>query len=121
MTQYEKFFNAIIPTAEEKLKRIKQEEEEINLMDELLDWFNSNDEKTKQYDYTLYSSSFLLRLKNFVVSKGYFFNHLLKSREYAIPIVFKGKILEYVNHFIISTYEITDEDEFTFYRKDEKK
>lgn len=120
MTQYEIFFKAKIPTCDEKRKRIQQEEDENKLMDELLKWFNSNDKKTKQYDYTLYSSSFLQKLKNFVEEKGYFFNHLIKSREYAIPIVFVGKVLEHVNHFIISTYKITNEDEFKFYRKDEE-
>lgn len=87
ISNQDNFFNLPIPTAQEKIKKIEEKEQkekdrqyipaENNLMEELILWFESEKLKTENFDCSLYSVTFLTKLKCFVEKNGYKYNSFI--------------------------------------------
>lgn len=99
-----------LQTAEQKLEEIRKKNE-TELIEYLKEWFNSDDVRTKQFDRSPYSSSFLLDVKTFVEKNGYVFNCCVLTR----PIFINGKRegIETCDAFIIAC-RLLDIDEFDY-------
>lgn len=86
---------------QEKQERIKREEDDLKrnketkLIEYLKKWFNSDEERTHEFNCASYSPTFLLKLQSFVEHHGYHYNsHIYKNLK--------------VTSFIISCGVITD-------------